>query len=511
MAVQQVTQSLWSATTGFKTYPQLQGDIEVDVAIVGAGITGISTAYLLAREGKRVAVLESFQVGSGTTGSSTGNLYATIGEYLDTVESKHNEDTLRAVVTSRTAAVDWIERLVQQHGIACEFTRVPWYRFSEPGDDMAEQLRRETKAAAKAGLIVSDQAPANFPFQVEAITNVAGQAQYNPLKYVQGLAAAIDGNYCQVYEGTKVTIVEDGKPCIVHTERGTVTATHVVMATHSPKGVYAVHTTMEPCREFALAVRLKGALPAGGIYWHRQQAQHYSIRPYSNAQGNFLLVLGETYKVGQQEHNEQALGKLEQYAKERFDVDHVVYKWAAQNYRPADALPYIGTSPMQENTYIATGFAADGLTWGALAAMIISDALAGRKNPWAMFFDPRRFTPLASAPQFIKDNTDVAFQLAKDYLFYGQVEELQEIKPGDGKTLEIDKEKVAAYRDEAGKLHVVSSVCTHMGCIVHFNNAEKSWDCPCHGSRFSVEGEVLEGPAYSNLAKPGSLERVRKK
>lgn len=506
MAANHVTQALWSATTGFKTYPQLQGDLDVDVAIVGAGITGISTAYLLARAGMRVAVLESFQVGSGTTGSSTGNLYAPIGEHLYTVESKHDEETLRAVVASRLAAVDWMEQRVQEHGIDCEFVRVPWYLFSEPGNDRMDQVDRELKAAGKAALTVSDEAPADFPFQVESITNVANQAQYNPLKYVQGLAAAIAGNNCQIYEGTKVTNVEDGKPCVVHTERGKVTAAHVVMATHSPKGVYAVHTTMEPYREYALAVRLKGALPAGGIYWHVLQKQHYSIRPYSNAQGNFLLILGESHKVGQKEHNEEALGKLEQYATERFDVDQIVYKWAAQNYKPADALPYIGTSPAQDNIYIATGFAADGLTWGTLAGMIIADTLAGRENQWARFYDPKRFTPVASAPKFVKANVDVAFQLAKDYLFYGQVEELQEIKPGEGKTLEIDQEKVAAFRDEEGKLHVVSSVCTHMGCIVHFNNAEKSWDCPCHGSRFSVEGEVLEGPAYSNLAKPGSAE-----
>lgn len=502
MAADHITQALWSATTSFKTYPQLQGDLEVDVAIVGGGITGISTAYALAKAGKRVAVLEALKVGSGTTGSSTGNLYAPIGQHLYNVQSKHNEETLQAVVASRNAAVDFIAQRVQEYGIDCEFERVPWCLFSEPGNDMTDQVERERKAAEKAGLPVTDQAPAGFQFKVGSITNIANQAQFNPLKYTQGLAAAIAGNNCQIFEGTKVTNVEDGEPCIVHTEWGKVTARHVIMATHSPKGVYAVHTAMEPYREYAMAVRLKGNVPAGGIYWHVQQLQHYSIRPYSNEQGNFLLVLGESHKVGHKEHNEEAFQKLEQYLTARFEVDHIVYKWAAQNYTAADLLPFIGTSPAQNYTYIATGFAADGLTWGTLAAMIIRDAIVGTENQWAKYFDPKRFTPIASAPNFIKENIDVAFYLAKDYLFYGQADQLKDIKAGEGKTIEIENEKLAAYRDETGKLHVVSSVCTHIGCIVHFNNAEKSWDCPCHGSRFSVDGEVLEGPAYRNLAKP---------
>ena len=507
MRTDHITQALWSATTTFKTYPQLPGNIEVDVAIVGGGITGISTAYHLAKTGLRVAVLEALKVGSGTTGSSTGNLYAPVDERLHTVKSKHNLETLQAVAASRTAAINLIAQRVQQHNLDCEFERVPWYLFSEPGDDLMKQVEQERQAAEEAGIPVSDQAPAGFPFQVESITNIPNQAQFNPLKYIQGLAAAIEGDNCRIYEGTKVTNVEDGEPCIVHTAQGKVTAKHVVMATHSPKGIYAVHTAMEPYREYAMAVRLAGPLPAGGVYWHVQQTQHYSVRPYSNEQGNFLLVLGGAHKVGQQEHNEKKFLELEQYLTERFDVDHIVYKWAAQNYKPADALPYIGTSITQGHTYIATGFAADGLTWGTLAGMIISDAIVGKENQWARFFDPKRFTPVASAPKFIKENIDVAVHLVKDYLFYDQKTELKDLKPGEGKTLEVNDEKLAAYRDEEGKLHVVSAVCTHMGCIVHFNNAEKSWDCPCHGSRFSVEGEVLEGPAYYNLAKPDTRSK----
>lgn len=498
------TQALWSATTAPETYPQLSGDVAVDVAIVGAGITGLSTAYHLAKAGKKVAILEALQVGMGTTGSSTGNLYAPIDERLHTIQSKHNEETMRAVAASRTAAINFIEQRVQEYTIDCEFERVPWYLFSTPDIKQASQVDKEWEAAQKVGLSVSKIAPAGFPYQVEAMTNIANQAQFNPLKYVQGFAAAITNEAngaCQLFENTKVMQVEDGEPCVVHTNRGKITAKQVVMATHSPKGIYAVHTAMEPYREYALAVRLKGDLPAGGVYWHVQQRQQYSVRPYSNGEGNFLLVLGESHKVGHQAHSEESFKKIEAYLRANFEVDSIEYTWAAQNYKPVDNLPYIGTSPMEKHTYIATGFAADGLVYGTLAGMIISDAILGKENQWAKIYDPKRFTPVASAPNFIKESVDVATHLVKDYLFYGDVKELQEVKSGEGKTIKLNGERLAAYRDEQGQLHLVSSVCTHMGCIVHWNNGEKSWDCPCHGSRFSVDGEVLEGPAYHNLKK----------
>lgn len=482
-----VTQALWSATTAFKSYPQLPGDLEVDVAIVGAGITGLSTAYMLAKAGKRVAVLEALKVGSGTTGSSTGNLYAPIDERLHSVESKHDKETMRAVASSRTAAIDFIEQRVQEFNIDCAFTRVPWFLFTTPEDNSeskSKQVAKEVEAARESGLSVREEAPEDFPYQVDTIANIAHQAQFNPLKYVQGLAAAIASDNCQIFEGTTVLDVEDGSPCVVHTQQGKVTAQQVIMATHSPKGIYAVHTAMEAYREYAMAVRLKGDVPAGGIYWHQMEQQHHSVRPYSNDEGNFLLVLGEPHVVGHKEHNEESFLKLEAYMKKHFEVDHIVYKWAAQNYKPADNLPYIGTSPTQSNTYIATGFAADGLVWGTVASMVLSDTIQGKENKWARTFDPKRFTPVASSKKFVKENMHVAKHLVKDYLFYDKETQLKDLKPGEGKTLEIDDEKLAAYRDEEGKLHVVSSVCTHMGCVVHFNNAEKSWDCPCHGSRF---------------------------
>lgn len=496
-------EAVWSSTESSPSYPALSGNIYADVAIVGAGITGLSTAYHLSRAGKKVVILEQFQVGKGTTGSSTGNLYAPIDERLSSILSKHGEDTLRMVAESRQAAVDFIEQRVQEFNIDCEFQRVPWHLFTtlETKNQNAE-VEKETEAAAKAGLSLSKNPPLSFPFQVDTLLSLEGQAQFNPLKYVQQLATALVSEQVTIYENSQVIKVDDGNPCVVHTANGTVTADCVVMATHSPKGVYGVHTAMESYREYVMAVRLRGELPAPGIYWHVQSGPQYSIRPYRENGNNYLLVLGEPYKVGTKSEHKELLTQLEQYLRAHFDVERIEFVWAAQNYKPADNLPYIGTSPMENHTYIATGFSADGLTYGTLAGMIISDAILGKENAWANIYDPKRFTPIASAKKFAKENMTVATHLLKDYLFYGEADGVNEIQRGEGKTIKIDGEHMAAYRDEGGGLHIVSGICTHMGCVVHWNNGEKSWDCPCHGSRFSVDGKVLEGPAYADLAKP---------
>ncbi|MFC3198076.1 FAD-dependent oxidoreductase [Parapedobacter deserti] len=495
--------ALWSESTSKHDFPRLTGDIEVDVAIVGGGITGLSAAYNLVKSGKKVAVLEALQVGMGTTGSSTGNLYASIDEYLFTIGSKHSEEALKAVVASRLSAIDFIEQRIQEYNISCDFRRVPFYLFTTADTSAkSNQIEKEQQAAVKAGLNISKSPPENFPFSVDEIVNIPDQAQFNPLKYVSQLALALQGDNCQILENTKVLKVEEGEPCTVHTSHGTVRAKQVIMATHTPKGIYAVHTAMEPYREHAMAVKIKGELPAGGIYWHMQLTQHYSLRPYIDGSEQFLLVLGEAYKVGHENDTAQNFKKIEEYVRANFNVESIAYTWAAQHYKPADALPYIGNSPTEKNIFIATGFAADGLVYGTLSGMIISDLIMNKENPYAKMYSPTRFTPIASATKFVKENLDVGYQLVKDLLFYGDADEVKDIKIGQGKTIKLNNERLAVYRDEQGAVHLVSGICPHMGCAVHWNNGEKTWDCPCHGSRFGIDGEVLEGPAFTGLAKP---------
>lgn len=493
------TLSVWKSAAAETTFPVLNNDITVDVAIVGGGITGITAAYLLAKRGKKVAVLEARKIGDGATGYSTGNLYAPIGsEGLHTVKSKWNEEVMQKVVASRAAAVDFIEERVNEFSIDCGFRRVPWCLFSNM-EKHESYINKEQKAVESAGLATLSDIP--FPLPYKYGFRIDNQAQFNPFAYVTALANSISPNNCFIYENTKVTRVKEGEACTLETTGGTVTAAQVVMATHTPKGIYKVHTSLGPYRECAVAVKLNGAYPPPGTFWYMLESEHYSLRTYETPDGPVLMVLGETYKVGHSDNTEEKFQTLENFLRDHFDVVSVEYKWAAQQYKPADSIPYIGISSGNEKTYIATGFSADGLTWGTLAAMIISDQILGVNNPWSETFKAARTTPIASAGKFIKENIDVLGQYLKDIPGNVDAKDVDEIKPGEGKVVQINGEKVAAYRNEQNQMYLCSAVCTHMECIVAFNAAERSWDCPCHGSRFTVEGEVIEGPAITDLPK----------
>ena len=496
-------QAVWNKGGKKSAYPPLTENLTADVAIVGAGITGLSTAYRLAKAGKTVAILEQDQVGMGTTGFSTGNLYAPVSERLAEISRKHDEQTMREVVNSRVSAITFIEDRVSEFQLDCDFQRVPWHLFTTvDSGESNEIIQKEYQALRTTGLTINEEVPEGFPVEVGNLLTLPDQAQINPFRYVEQLAGAIADGNCKIYENTKVIDVKHGKPCTVETTGGRLTAENVVMATHTPKGIYAVHAAMRTFREFAYGVRVSSELPKPGVYWHLLSGNQYSIRPYWDGGEGYLLVLGGEYNVGDDAASVDSFKKLESYLHAHFDVKEVGFLWAAQNYKPADNLPYIGSGTLHPHIYIATGFSADGLVFGTLAGMIIGDSILDKKNPWTKLYAPGRFTPVASAGNVLKENVAVVGHLLKDYLFYGEVDELKEIKPGEGKTVKIDGEHLAAFRDETGEIHLVSGVCTHMGCIVNWNSVEKSWDCPCHGSRFSVEGEVLEGPAYKALAKP---------
>lgn len=501
--------SVWKGATQETAFPTLEKNLTVDVAIVGGGITGITAAYVLAREGKKVAVLEARTIGEGATGFSTGNLYAIPGtEGLHTIEKKWNQEVAKKVVESRAAAIDFIEARVNEFNIPCNFVRVPWCLFSEHGESVF-YINKEKDAAIRAGLAVSSE----IPIDIKTLTgfSISNQAQFNPLSYTVQLAKSIQSENCLIYQHTKMLKLEDGDPCVITTDKARVTATAVIMATHTPKGLYMVHASMEPYREYALGVTLKGAYPPPGTFWNMSFFQHYSMRIADSPLGKILMVLGEKHKVGLKEHNEKRFENLEKFLNKRFDIDKVIYRWAAQQYRPADAIPYIGKSSGSKKTYIATGFSADGLVYGTLAAMIISDEICDKPNPWTDVYRASRLTPVASATKFVKANISVSYQLIKDYLFKKDTDNLLEIKPTEGKIMEIEGHCCAVHRNAAGSLSVVSAICPHMGCIVHWNSSEQSWDCPCHGSRFTTHGEVIEGPAIHALDPIYSSAQTRNK
>ena len=496
------TRAIWNDYAPETTFRVLTRDITTDVAIIGGGVTGISTARKLAEKGLKVTVLESLKIGGGTSGHSTGNLYFTIDTNLGKLNDKYNSEVVKQVVVSRSAALDQMEKWVNEFQIDCDFKRQPWYLYSGIAEN-DKQIEKEFKYAKDAGIAVDWAEEASFPLKISKALAVQNQAQFNAKRYVLELATAIQSENLSVYENTKVRKVEEqNEKVILTTSGGTVTARYAVHATHTPKGIKPVQTVLGPYREYGIACRANDTNFPEGIFWgYHENGKKFSTRLYERNGERFVLVVGEPHKVGQAEDNQQKIKNLENFAKEHFGLTDVAYRWGGQHYRPADLLPYIGRESKSSNTFIATGFSTDGLVWGTLAGMMIADDIAGIKNRWADLYNAHRFTPAKSAKKFVKENINVAGQYLKDIPGKKDAPDFDAIEPGTGGVVKKDGEKIAAYKNENGEVFLMSAVCTHMKCIVHWNNAEKTWDCPCHATRFKPDGTVIEGPAYHALHK----------
>lgn len=488
------------------SYPVPSEGIEADVVIIGAGITGLTTALQLSGAGKRIVVLEALTVGEGCTGGSTGNLYSTVAKGLASVRRKWNDQTLRDVVAARAQAVDHIEATVQRFAIDCQFQRTPLYRIATTADDKPlHSLDEERDAMACAGLSVTHAEQSALPMNIERGLKLDNQAQFNPLGYAQGVARAVSQLGVDIYERCAVREVDD-KQGIVRTDTFEVKASHIVHATHTPKGINMLQTEMIPSREYAVSAKLDDrASPANsypeGIFWVLDP--FHSLRSYRHDGQDYLMVIGEKHKVG--EGDGENYRRLRGYLSEHFAIREFEHQWSAQQYSSADLLPYIGRPYGKDNVYLATGFAADGLIWGTLAGQLLGDMILERDNPWHKHFDARRFTPAKSAMEWAKENASVAKHFVQDYLTTSKLKELDQVPPGQAKVATLDGEKLAIHRSESGELSVLSAVCPHMKCLVHWNGEDGSWDCPCHGSRFDTRGEVIEGPAYHPLARRGRL------
>ncbi len=491
--------SIWEATAPASAFPSLQRDLQVDVAIVGAGVTGLTAARRLAAAGKSVAVLEARRVGEGTTGNSTGNLYSVVGQGLAEIERKWGEPVAGAVVRSRAAAVASVESTVRERGIDCAFTRVPFHQYEPRGAAPGEALDRECDAARRAGLTARIEATAPLPFPTGRCLVIDGQAQLHPLAYVRGLAQGIASPTCGIFEATPVLEVHAREGRIV-TARGTVRAPHIVLATHTPKGFDVVQTELGPYREYAIAAEVDAAALPDGVYWS-QEASRHSLRALAWKGRHYVIVAGGRHKTGQQDDTEGCLERLERFLREHFAGARVAHRWSAQGYYPADGLPYIGASGVHDNLFLATGFAADGLTYGTLAGELVADAILGRQNEHAALYRARRFDPGKAGAKLVRENANVAAEYIRDYVGLLRAPQLGDLAAGEGRIVEWEGKRCAVHRTQSGELLAVSPACTHLKCIVHWNRAEQSWDCPCHGSRFAPDGSVLEGPALEPLAR----------
>ncbi len=491
--------SLWVGTTPRTQYPPLRDDVHVDVAVVGAGITGLTTAALLLRDGCRVAVVEAGRLASGVTGYTTAKVTALHGLIYGELVGAFDLAGAARYADANTAGIAQVAELVDRYGIDCDLETRPAFTYTtEPA--MVDKIRAEVDAARRVGLRASFTTDTDLPYPVEGAIRLDDQAQFHPRRYCMGLAAAIAGDGVSVFERTRATSVrEDDVGCRVQTASGVVTAAHVVVATHLPfhdtGGFFA---RAHPVRSYALSARLEGPVPQG--MYLSVDTPSRSVRSARMDGEDVVILGGESHKVGQDPDTRERYAALEDWARGHFPVRSVDYRWSAQDYVPVDHVPFVGpVSPASERVFVATGFKKWGMTNGTAAAIMLADRIAGRENRWASFFDTNRVNPKQSIKELIKENANVAKRFVKDRLTTETSRSIDDLAPGQAEVLVVGRQRVAAYRDEAGTVHAVSPVCTHMGCTVTWNTAETTWDCPCHGSRFGCDGQVIQGPAVKDL------------
>jgi glycine/D-amino acid oxidase-like deaminating enzyme/nitrite reductase/ring-hydroxylating ferredoxin subunit len=501
------TKPLWIDQGLANRFPQLRGELVTDVVVIGGGITGITAALELKRAGKKVIVVELSRISFGETGHTTGHLTESLDESYSNLITNFGLEGAKLAAQSCRRAIQKIEDNVKKYGIRCDFERVTGYRYTETKDGI-EELHKEADAASRIGVPLEFINSAPLPFDNAGALKFEHQAQFHSYKYVTALANCVHGEGSLIYEDTRVLDVEEGEPCRVVTDKGTIVCKDVIVAANVPVlNKFLLHTKIAAYRTYAIAITLKDNGSVPGLFWDTKDPYHY-IRSHRDDSRNYIIIGGEDHKTGQETHTEDSFRKLLSYAHERFNMDALAYRWSGQIIEPCDGLPFIGKNPMSDHIYVATGYAGTGLTFGTIAGLILSDQITGEANPWSELYDARRVKPFASAGAYISENFDYPTHLITDRLKPTEDNDLNHIRENEGRIVRIGAKKVAAYRDPEGKLHMLSPVCPHMGCYVNWNEAEKSWDCPCHGSRFAPCGDVLNGPAVENLASEEYDENV---
>jgi glycine/D-amino acid oxidase-like deaminating enzyme/nitrite reductase/ring-hydroxylating ferredoxin subunit len=494
------------ATSPETSYPPLAGAVDADVVVIGAGITGLTTAYLLKRAGKTVVVAEMNRVGSGATGYTTAKL--TVGHnviYADLI-AKHGEDAARLYAESNQAAIARIEGLVADLDIDCDFERTDNLVYTQ-AEACVESLEKELDATRSIGVEAELTSTTDLPFDVRAALRVGEQAQFHPLKYLYAVAARVDGDGSHVFEETRATAVDRGDPYVVETPHGAIRAGHVVVATQMPfldRGL--LFAKAHPEKSYAVSAPVDAERAPRAMYISVEQPTR-SIRSAPRADGGRdLIVGGEGHKPGAEANTNRRYAALEAFARDHWGIGEIDHRWSTHDYVPIDRLPYIGPIGRTEpRVLVATGFAKWGLTKGILAAELLADTVLGDENRLAELYDATRSTARQSALPFAKENAHVAFRFVADRLRPRDGRDaLDRLPPGAATIVRLNGRPYGVYRDDDATVHAVSPRCTHLGCLVGWNAADRTWECPCHGSRFAATGALMQGPATRDL-EPATL------
>jgi len=514
------TTSVWMQGERFSLLSALTQDDEADVCVVGAGIAGMTSAYLLLKEGRTVIVVDDGPIGGGQTERTTAHITNALDDRYMEIERWHGQEGARLAAESHTAAIDRIEEIINSEKIDCDFERLDGYLFTPIGES-PNLLEQELQAVRRAGLsqVESILSCPLQNFDTGPCLRFPRQAQFHPRKYLAGLAKAILHMGGRIFTQTHIAKVESGTPARLRTEMGlTITAEAVIVATNSPFNDFVtIHTKQAPYLTYVLAFGVPRGQVTKALYWDTENPYHYvRLQPMPNdvpasaMLGNplteeLLIVGGEDHKTGQADDAEARYDRLETWARARFPVNEGRRcHWSGQVLETIDGLAFIGRNPLDgPNIFIATGDSGQGMTHGTIAGILLTDLIVGRSNPWSQLYDPARKT-LSASDRFLKENLNVAAQYGS-WVTGGDVESSEAIAPGTGAVVRQGLTKVAAYRDEHGQLHECSAVCPHLGCIVQWNHNESTWDCPCHGSRFDKKGHLLCGPANTNLVQSTGL------
>lgn len=473
-------------------------DSSYDVIIIGGGMTGLSTAINLQKEGKRCLLIEAVNICFGTSGGTTAHLNNFFDTTYTDVIKNFNEDTAKMLAAGAREAIETIKKNIDTYNIDCGFEEKDSYLFAVE-DKHVKQLDDIIDGAAKVGveMRVADHSPFYIPYI--KIACIPGQAQFHPVKYLMALASEFINLGGRILDGTRVTEIEPADNSItVNTTGKTFNAEHVVYATHMPPGNIMMDLKNAPYRSYALGLILNDDKYPDELGYDLYDPYHYYRTQEVNGQ-KYLIAGGEDHKTGHDDNADYCFQKLEDYVRGFFDIKEVAFKWSSQYYEPVDGLPYIGKVNQDENVYIATGYSGNGMIYGTLAGNILKDLVVHGSSLYEKMFDPSRSKPVAGFSAFIKENADVVKSFIGDKIGIEKIESLNEIKNDEARLVKYEGNSLAVYKSPEGDLHILNSTCTHLGCNVKWNTAEKTWDCPCHGSRFDMDGRVLTGPAVKDL------------
>jgi glycine/D-amino acid oxidase-like deaminating enzyme/nitrite reductase/ring-hydroxylating ferredoxin subunit len=488
---------LWIDTSARTDYAPLRDGLRVDTAVVGGGIAGVTTAAKLHEEGQTVALLERDRVLDGVTGHTTAKVTSLHGLVYRHLIDDFGVERARRYAAANQAAIDDIAGTVADRDVDCGFGRAPAYTYAHTPEERRD-VRAEVEAARRLDLPADFVESTDLPYEVNGAVRFDDQAYFHPRKYLLELARSVAEGDGHVFEQTTVRDVGDDVPCRVSTDRGEVTADDVVVATHFPVYDHALYfARMYPKRSYVVAARLDGAVPEGLYYYPRDP--YFSVRPHAGEE-SLVLVGGQNHRTGHGGSTTDRYRELERQARDRFDVASIEYRWSTQDYVSVDRVPFVGpAAPRSDNVYVATGFGGWGMTNATAAATVLTDRILGRENAWQSVYNPTRFNIGASTSDLFSHNKHAMSHLFEDYVGQRPTLDLSDLDRGEADVYEDRDDPVAVHRDDDGQIHAVSAVCPHMGCLVSWNDGEASWDCPCHGSRFDVDGTVLDTPAVDGL------------